>query len=112
MLREQRAHARKLMHEQAFLLDASGSSWAPVVLLDISQGGVSFATPEALVSGAVRQLVFTVPGSQTRHHSQISIVHRTTCGVPNGFRIGARFKTVDPITTEQIVDFVSKSVQP
>jgi hypothetical protein len=99
------------MHEQAFLSDSSGSSWAPVVLLDISLGGISFATPEALMSGALRQLVFTVPGSPTRHHSDISIVHRSTADVPNGFKIGAKFVKVDPDTTEQILDFVSRSAQ-
>jgi c-di-GMP-binding flagellar brake protein YcgR len=110
MLREQRAHARKLMHEQAFLLDSSGTSWAPIVLLDISLGGISFAIPEAIISGTVRQLLFTVPGSPTRHQAQVCIVHRSTSGVPTGFRIGARFIKVDPDTTEQILNFVSKSV--
>jgi hypothetical protein len=98
------------MHEQAFLLDSSGTSWAPIVLLDISLGGISFATPEALMSGTVRQLLFTVPGNPARHHAHINIVHRSTSGVPSGFRIGARFVTVEPDTREQIADFVSKSV--
>jgi hypothetical protein len=109
MLREQRAHARRVMHEQAFLLHSSGTSWAPIVLLDISLGGISFATPEALVCGTVRQLSFTVPGSPTRHHCHICIVHRSTSGVPTGFRIGARFVTIDADTRNQIADFVSKS---
>ena len=109
MLHEQRAHARRLMHEHAFLMDSSGTSWAPVVLLDISLGGICFATPQALVSGAVRQLLFTVPGSATRHQAQITVVHVSTAGVPSGFRIGARLVGVEPATKQQIADFVSKS---
>jgi hypothetical protein len=99
------------MHEQAFLLDSSGTSWSPVVLLDISLCGVGFATPEALISGTVRQLLFTVPGSRTRHHTHVHIVHRSTSGVPSGFRVGARFVTIDQETAGQIADFVSKSAE-
>jgi hypothetical protein len=110
-LREQRAHARKMMHQQAFLADSSGTSWAPVILLDISLRGLSFATPEALMGGALRRLQFTLPGSPVRHHCLINIVHRSTLGVPSGFKIGAMFATIDADTTNQIADFVSKSAQ-
>jgi hypothetical protein len=99
------------MHEQAFIQDSTGTSWAPVVLLDISLRGIGFATPEPIISGTVRQLLFTVPGSPIRHHADIYIVHRSTSGVPSGFRIGARFVTLDPVTTDQIADFVSKALE-
>ena len=99
------------MHEQAFLSDASGTSWAPVILLDISMRGISFATPEALLGGALRRLQFTLPGSPVRHHCMINIVHRSTAGVPSGFKVGAMFVTIEADTTEHIVDFVSKSAQ-
>lgn len=98
-----------MMHEQAFLSDSSATSWAPVILLDISMRGLSFATPEALSGGTLRRLQFTLPGSPVRHHCQINIVHRSTLGVPSGFKIGAMFVTIDTDTTDQIVDFVSKS---
>ena len=93
------------------MADSSATSWAPIVLLDISLRGVSFATPEALVAGVVRQLQFTVPGSPTRHHAHINIVRRSTAGVPSGFKIGAMFVQIDPETTTHIADFVSKSAQ-
>jgi hypothetical protein len=100
-----------MMHEQAFLSDSSGSSWAPIILLDISIRGISFATPDALMSGAVRQLRFTLPGSPTRHHSLINVVHRSTSGVPSGFKIRARFVKIEADTTNQIMDFFSTSAQ-
>jgi hypothetical protein len=100
-----------MMHEQGFLLDSGGTSWAPVILLDISLRGISFATPEALVTGTVRKLRFSVPGSPALHDCLIHIVRRTTDGVPSGFRIGAMFVTIEPDATEQIADFVSKSAR-
>ena len=107
-MEEQRAHARKLMHERAFLADASGSAWAPAILLDISFSGVSFAFAEPLSSGEVRQLRFCLPGSANQHHTFIKLVHRTSHGVPGGYKYGARFVTIDAETTERILDFVSK----
>lgn len=93
------------------MADASATSWAPIVLLDISLRGVSFATPEALVAGLVRELQFTLPGSAVRHHAHIHVVRRSTSGVPSGFRIGAMFVKIDAATTDHIADFVSKSAQ-
>lgn len=107
-MEEQRAHARKMMHEQAFLADASGTVWAPVIVLDISLRGLSFANPEALMSGALHQLRFGLPGSPTRHHTVVQIVHQSTSGVPAGFLVGAMFVTIDADTSKQIADFVSK----
>ena len=107
-MKEQRAHARKLMHERAFLADASGTAWAPTILLDISLSGVSFAFAESLSSGEVRQLRFCLPGSASQHLTFINLVHQTSHGVPSGYKYGARFATISPETIEQIVDFVSK----
>jgi hypothetical protein len=100
-----------MMREQAFMADASASSWAPIVLLDISLRGVSFATSEALDTGQVRALQFTVPGSPVRHRAHITVVRRSTAGVPSGFKIGAMFVQIDIATTDLIADFVSKSAQ-
>lgn len=100
-----------MMREQAFMADASATSWAPIVLLDISLRGVSFATPEPLVAGLVRELQFTVPGSPVRHHARINVVRQSTAGVPGGFKVGAMFVRIDPETTSHIADFVSKSAQ-
>ena len=99
------------MHEKASLLDADGTVLAPVILLDISLRGASFATSEALKSGAIRQLEFTLPGSRTRHNTLIQVVHQSTTGVPSGFKVGAMFVVIDATTTNEIIDFVSKSVQ-
>ena len=93
------------------MADSSATSWAPIVLLDISLRGVSFATPEPLVAGQVRELQFTVPGSPVRHHARVNIVRRSTSGVPGGFKIGAMFVKIGPVTTDYIADFVSKSAQ-
>lgn len=105
---EQRAHARKLMHEQASLSDAGMISWVPVILLDISLRGVSFASQEALVNGELRQLRFRMPGSAQLHQVLIYVVHHSRSGVPFGFRAGARFEEIDAHTTDAISDFLSK----
>jgi hypothetical protein len=97
------------MHEHAFLLNADGQR-TPVILLDISLRGASFATSEVLASGALRNLEFGLPGSRTRHNLVIKVVNQSTRGVPSGFRVGAMFIEVDARTTEEITDFVSKAV--
>jgi hypothetical protein len=109
-LRERRAHTRALMHEHAFLFAADGMARTPVILLDISLRGASFATPEVIESGALRHLEFGLPGSRTRHNILLKIVNQSTSGVPGGFRVGAMFVEVDPATTDEITDFVSKAV--
>jgi hypothetical protein len=107
-MKEQRAHVRKLMHEQAYLADARMSSWAPVVLLDISLRGISFASPTAIIDGELRPLHFRMPGSPVLHRVLIHIVHHTTSGVPVGFKVGARFEDIGADTTDAITDFLSK----
>jgi hypothetical protein len=107
-LKEQRIHVRKLMHEQAYLADPGMTSWAPVVLLDISLRGISFASPTVIIDGELRQLQFRMPGSPLLHRVLIHIVHHTTSGVPVGFKVGARFEEISADTTEAISDFLSK----
>ena len=96
------------MHEQAYLSDASMSSWTPVVLIDISLSGISFASPTAIINGELRQLQFRMPGSPLLHRVLIDIVHHTAAGVPVGFKVGARFEEVGAHTTDAIVDFLSR----
>ncbi|MEN3275376.1 MAG: hypothetical protein V7631_1166 [Massilia sp.] len=108
ILIEQRAHVRKLMHEQAFLSDPDVTSWTPVILLDISLTGISFATPGVIVGGEQRQLRFRMPGSAHLHHASIHIVHQTNAGVPVGFKVGARFDGIDAATNEAIAAFVGE----
>ena len=107
-MREQRVHARKLMHEPAFLSDAGRTSWVPVILLDISLRGVSFASPGVVISGELRQLRFTMPDKSHPHAVLISIVHSSRTGVPVGFKVGAKFEEADAETTDAIADFLSK----
>lgn len=108
-MKEQRAHRRKLTHEQAYLADARTTSWAPVVLIDISLSGISFASPTAIVSGALRRLQFRLPGSPALHRALIAIVHHTAAGVPVGFKVGARFEDIDADTAAAIADFLGPS---
>lgn len=108
-MKEQRAHARKLMREQAYLADAGMSSWAPVVLIDISMSGISFASPAVIIDGELRQLQFRMPGSPQLHRALIHIVHHTASGVPLGFKVGARFEEVGADTSAAIAGFLSKS---
>ena len=96
------------MHEQAYLADAGITSWIPVVLLDISLSGISFASPTVIVSDESRQLHFRMPGSPLLHRALIRIVYHTTSGVPLGVRVGARFEQMSADTTHAIADFLSK----
>jgi hypothetical protein len=107
-LKEQRVHSRKLMHEQAYLADAGMTSWAPVVLIDISLSGLSFASPAAIINGQLRQLQFKVPGSPQPHRALVRIVHYTRSGVPVGFKVGARFEDISADTTAAIAGFLGK----
>jgi hypothetical protein len=96
------------MHEQAYLADASMTSWVPVVLLDISLSGISFASPTAIIGDALRQLQFRMPGSPGLHRALIHIVHQSTSGASVGFKVGARFEEISADTRDAIIDFVGK----
>jgi hypothetical protein len=96
------------MHEQANLADAGTTSWAPVVLLDISLNGISFASTAAIISGEQRQLHFRMPGNPLLHRVLIRIVHHSTAGVPVGIKVGARFEEISADTRDAITDFLSK----
>ncbi|MGJ7914750.1 PilZ domain-containing protein [Massilia sp. LXY-6] len=109
-MKEQRAHGRKLMHEQAYLADASMSSWVPVILIDISLSGISFASPAVLIDGGLRELHFRMPGSPRLHRALIHIVHNSTSGVPVGFKVGASFEEIGAETRDAIAGFLSKPV--
>jgi hypothetical protein len=88
------------------------TSWLPVVLLEISLRGISFASPGAVISGELRELRFRMPGSPLLHHTLIYVVHHSTSGVPGGFRVGAKFEEIDRSTTDAIADFLSKPPEP
>ena len=105
-MREKRAHARKLMQEDAFLWDAEGNVRRPVVMLDISRAGVAFTSADLLEDGVLHRLQFCLPGHTERHESMLEVVRSTTTGVPAGYRVGARFVQVAPETIERISGFV------
>lgn len=107
-MKEQRAHGRKLTHEQAYLADTKSASWAPVVLIDVSLSGISFASPTAIISGELRRLQFRLPGSPLLHQALIDIVHHTATGVPLGFKVGARFDDMGADTVAAIADFLGQ----
>jgi hypothetical protein len=104
---EKRAHARRLMQEDAVLADTAGAARRPVVLLDISRLGVSFTSALLLDSGSRHILDFNLPGAPQLHETVIQVVHSSETGVPSGYRVGARFVHIQPETTESIVHFVS-----
>lgn len=106
---EKRAHARRLMREDAVLADATGAARHPVILLDISRVGVCFTSPAPLDGGSRHLLDFHLPGGARLHESVVQVVHSSTTGVPSGYRVGARFVHVQTDTTEAITDYVSHS---
>lgn len=109
-MRDQRAHARRLMREDAILSDESGSGRQPVVLLDISRLGIAFTSPKLLEGGARLRLQFSLPGNPDRHDTLVEVVHSTSSGVPSGFRVGARFIEIEPHTTALITEFATTAV--
>ena len=104
---EKRAHKRKLMREDAVLADAAGTTRHPVVMLDISRVGVSFASPLELEGGSRHILDFRLPGIDGLHETVVQVVHSSTDGVPSGFRIGARFVHIEGETAAGIATFVA-----
>jgi hypothetical protein len=94
------------MHEQAYLADAGMSSWAPVILIDISLSGISFASPAAIICDTPRELHFRMPGSPLLHRARIQVVHHSTSGVPVGFKVGARFEEIGVETRDAIAGFL------
>lgn len=107
-LEEKRAHSRRLMHEVASITDPAGSTWVPIVLLDVSLHGISFASAEVLLSDCTYSMRFTLPGAAKLHFSSVTLTPRTTSGVPSGYRYGARFLTIDRQTLDHIVQFMSE----
>ena len=105
-MREKRAHARRLMQEDAFLWNAAGTVRRPVVMLDISRAGVAFTSADLLEEGGLHRLQFSLPGHAERHETMLEIIRSTTTGVPAGFRVGARFIQAAPETIERISGFV------
>lgn len=108
-MQEKRVHQRKLMRVDAMLSDADGAARRPVVMLDVSQVGVSFIHASALDSGARLFLDFSLPGSELVEETVIQVVHSTAAGVAAGVRVGARFVHVAPETREGIARFIAGS---
>lgn len=109
-MREQRAHNRRLMREDAIISGPSGERRQPAILLDISRVGVCFTSPQLLPSGTVYRLEFSLPGQPGLHRTTLEVVHSSSSGVPSGYRVGARFLDIAPDTAERIMDFVTKDV--
>lgn len=107
-LEEKRAHSRKLMHEVASISNSAGSTWVPVVLLDVSLSGISFASAEVLSSDGTYSMRFTLPGAARLHFASVTLTPRTTSGVPSGYRYGARFLTIDRQTLDHVIQFMSE----
>lgn len=109
-MEDRRAHTRRLMHEIAFIENSSGNGWVPIVLLDITVNGATFACSEILLSGHAHTLRFTLPGTPKLHFVSATLLPRTTDDVPSGYRYGARFSRIDPSTINHIVQFLSEPV--
>ena len=109
-MREQRAHNRRLMREDAIISDPSGDARRPAILLDISRVGVCFTSPQLLPSGMVYSLEFSLPGQTGLHRTTLEVVHSSSSGVPSGYRVGARFLDIPAGTAELIMDFVTRDV--
>jgi hypothetical protein len=107
-LEEKRAHSRKLMHEVASITAPGGSTWIPIILLDVSLSGISFASSEELSSDCAHSMRFTLPGTARLHFASVMLTPRTTAGVPSGYRYGARFLTIDRLTLDHVIQFMSE----
>lgn len=110
-MQDRRAHLRKLMLVAASVGDASGTTWHPVLFLDISRIGITFASARIMESGAAHMVRFCFPGSARRHEVVVKILHSSNENVFTGYRVGARFIAVDAGTVGLIAEFVGAFVQ-
>lgn len=107
-LEERRAHSRRLMHEVASITNPTGTTWVPIILLDVSLNGASFASSQVLLSDCEYSMRFTLPGAARLHFASVTLTPRTTSGVPSGYRYGARFLKIERQTQVHIVQFRSE----
>ncbi|WP_137939659.1 PilZ domain-containing protein [Chitinivorax sp. B] len=104
---DKRVYARKTIRGSGSIADASGESWVPVTILDISQGGVGFHGRSNLIVGHVRMIRFTLP---TDPPLEATATVRIAYCAPHphlgGFRVGAEFKKLDSEKLEAIIHLV------
>lgn len=96
------------MHEFGSITNSEITAWKPVILLDVSVNGISFASPEVLFAGVTHPMRFTLPGAPRIHFVAVTLLPGMTQGVPVGYRYGAKFETIEPRTTDHIVRFLSE----
>jgi hypothetical protein len=96
------------MHEFASITNSAITAWTPVILLDVSLNGISFASSEVLFAGVTHPMRFTLPGAPKMHFVSVMLLPGTTQGVPVGYRYGAKFVQIDPRTTDHLVQFLSE----
>jgi Tfp pilus assembly protein PilZ len=82
------------------------AEWS-VHLIDISKGGVAFATTRKLDSGTPFLLVFSFPGDDKENGVEGTVVYCTATNNPSLFRVGATLQMMSDETQERILDFVT-----
>lgn len=87
------------------------SQWT-VHLIDLSRGGVAFASALPLEFGASFVLSFSLPGADKPCAVLGSVVYCGATGASGLYRVGARLLRTSPETQELILDFVTSPTTP
>ena len=82
------------------------SQWT-VHLIDVSRGGVAFASTQPLEFGASFVLSFSLPGADQPCSVLGNVVYCGETGRSGLYRVGARLLRMSPATQELILDFVT-----
>jgi hypothetical protein len=108
---EKRQYQRKLLQADAQIADLMMRSWTPIRLIDISAGGVAFATAESVAIDDIRTIEFSLPGCPARIRCEIKVanmlVNRLQEDLALGkYRIGATFDRIEASDVASIEQFV------
>jgi hypothetical protein len=108
---EKREYQRKLLRADAKIADLMLRSWLPIHLIDISVGGIAFATDEEIAIDDVRSIEFSLPGNSARVRCEIRIanmlVNRLEEDTALGkYRVGATFDRIEASDVASIEQFV------
>lgn len=91
---EQRVHFRMDLQTEAWIADVMGEVWHPVNPLNMSIGGIAFASGEQLPADSVRRFRFYLPGNPKMLNLVVKIGYSRRHAYLPGFRIGSSFAKV------------------
>lgn len=107
---EQRVHFRMDLQTEAWIADVMGESWQPVTPLNMSAGGIAFASSEKLAADALRRFRFYLPGNPKLINLVIKIGYSRPHAFLPGFRIGSSFAKIRAEDLAMIRQFIDEQL--